>query len=81
MSEADVSRVIYALVERAVNGTLRCVGCSSPLDVGGLRMRPHRWGYYDPKTGERYWVYIVCRKCGYQNAAWKLLGALHPSPV
>jgi len=44
-------------------------------------MYPHRWGYYDPKTGERYWVYIICQKCGYQNAAWKLLGALHPSPV
>jgi hypothetical protein len=78
MSEADVSHVISALVVKAINGTLKCVGCSSLLDIGDLRMYPHRWGHYDPRTGERYWVYIICRKCGYQNAAWKLLGALHP---
>jgi hypothetical protein len=78
MSEADVSQVISALVVKAIDGTLKCVGCSSLLDIGDLRMYPHRWGYYDPKTGERYWVYIICRKCGYQNAAWKLLGALYP---
>ena len=78
MSEADVSQVISTLVVKAINGTLKCVGCSSLLDIGDLRMYPHRWGYYDPKTGERYWVYIICRKCGYQNAAWKLLGALYP---
>jgi C4-type Zn-finger protein len=81
MNETDVSQVISALIARALNEMLRCVGCSSPLDIGGLRMYPHRWGYYDPKTGERYWVYMICQKCGYQNAAWKLLGALHPSPV
>jgi C4-type Zn-finger protein len=78
MSEADVSHVISTLMERATRGSLKCVGCSSPLDISGLRMYLHRWGYHDPKTGERYWVYIICRKCGYQNAAWKLLGALHP---
>jgi hypothetical protein len=78
MSETDVSHVISTLMERVAIGSLKCIGCSSPLDIGGLRMYPHRWGYYDPKTGERYWVYIICRKCGYQNAAWKLLGALHP---
>jgi len=81
MSDADVSQVISTLAEKAANGSLRCVGCSSPLDTSGLRMYPHRWGHCDPKTGERYWVYIICRNCGYQNAAWKLLGSLHPSPV
>jgi C4-type Zn-finger protein len=78
MSDVDVSQVISTLVKKVTDRSLRCVSCSSPLDIGGLRMYPHRWGYYDPKTGERYWVYIICRKCGYQNAAWKLLGALHP---
>jgi len=34
----DVSQVVSALVEKATNGTLRCVGCSSLLDIGGLRM-------------------------------------------
>jgi hypothetical protein len=38
MSDADVPRIISALAEKAANGSLRCVGCSSLLDIGGLRM-------------------------------------------
>jgi hypothetical protein len=34
----DVSQVISALMEKAAIGSLRCVGCSSLLDIGGLRM-------------------------------------------
>lgn len=53
---------------------LRCVACSFILRGDGLRMYPHINGYFDGRTGERWWVYVKCPNCGYENAAWKLLG-------
>lgn len=54
---------------------LFCGGCGRKLkDVSwSLEMYPHSGGVLIKERGEKMWVYVHCRFCGYDTALWKLI--------
>jgi len=51
--------------------TLFCINCYTRLPKE-VKTYPHSSGLVN-KNGKKYWAYIECSKCHYQNAFWKLL--------
>lgn len=66
----------YTILKHAVRDRkLRCVACHRVLDEFKAEWYPHPDGLPGP-DGKRYWLYLVCPHCQYQNAWWKLLKQL-----
>lgn len=63
------------LLRRLEERSLRCIACGEPLQEEVCIYR-HDGGYLDEETGARWWIHVPCSRCGYQNAAWKLLNRL-----
>jgi len=49
----------------------KCCWCGSPLHAQDLKRYPHGDGWTVDGEGKQ-WLYIPCRKCGYEWAIWKL---------
>lgn len=49
----------------------RCEWCRAPLR-GPIQHYPHPGGWKVAGEEGRQWLYVVCPKCGYQWALWKL---------
>ncbi|RLG69022.1 hypothetical protein DRN93_01290 [archaeon] len=63
--------VIKVLDDLMSRGELRCIGCGKELH-GRIEFYRHSGGVED-ENGQRWWIYITCNSCGYQNSWWKLL--------
>ena len=51
---------------------VRCVSCENPLgEDQAVWGYPHEGGV--EVGGRRLWLYVMCRRCGYQNS-WRKLG-------
>ncbi|MEM0461245.1 MAG: hypothetical protein QW318_03485 [Candidatus Caldarchaeum sp.] len=50
--------------------TLRCVSCGDGLEGGSVESYPHSGGV--EVNGVKYWIYVICPACGYQNSFKKL---------
>ena len=61
---------------RDIASRSRCITCNKPLSRARILGYPHEGGIYlvdkDRNIDGRYWIYIRCRRCGYDNALWKL---------
>ena len=69
-----MSKVYRDLVEYALGGLLKCIGCNKyHLVFDDMTMYDHDDGIVVPGKDVKQWVYFTCPKCQYQNAWWKLL--------
>ena len=50
---------------------MRCRWCNAELPRQ-LKSYPHPNGWRVKGLSERVWLYVECKKCGYQWALWKL---------
>jgi len=54
---------------------LKCVCCGKTLTKFNPAWYEHPDGLVG-SDGKKYWLYLTCTHCGYQNAWWKLLKQL-----
>jgi len=62
-----------------IDNGARCWNCGRKYRGGEIKAYPHEGGYsilvrnsYTKKK-RRMWVYMLCKKCGYQTALWKII--------
>lgn len=53
---------------------LHCHFCEAPLDGDAVCRYDHDGGIMVKDFPVKQWVYVHCRKCGYDWALWKLRG-------
>jgi len=71
MSEKPTFNIVKEVLEQLMERNLvKCVGCGKTLK-GDVLYYEHDGGVL-AEDGKRYWIYVECRECGYQNAWWKL---------
>ncbi|RLJ01726.1 MAG: hypothetical protein DRP08_05190 [Candidatus Aenigmatarchaeota archaeon] len=51
-----------------------CRYCGYRFTTDDIRCYPHKGGIEVKGYEGRQWVYMHCRKCGYDWALWKLIG-------
>jgi len=60
-----------------IDNGARCWTCKRKYRGGEIRAYPHEGGVLVrnsyTKKKRKMWVYLECRKCGYQQALWKIL--------
>jgi len=52
----------------------KCTFCGRKLPIrdSAIKMYPHDGGWNVNGYDKKQWLYIICPKCGYQWALWKL---------
>jgi len=60
-----------------IDNGARCWNCGRKYRGGEIKAYPHEGGVLVrnsyTKHKRKMWVYMECRKCGYQTALWKIL--------
>ena len=63
---------LFDRVCQLVNLGAECM-CGARLSVKNMEWYPHDNGIAVPNYEELQWVYVVCKKCEYQNSYRKIL--------
>ena len=56
-----------------VENQAACLSCGKPMALGEIRTYDHAGGWPVKDFPIEQWVFMLCSKCGYGTALWKLL--------